>query len=295
MTTLRIGSRTSPLAMAQTHWVVHALRQHYAHLNIEIIPISTQGDERLDSPLHLLGDKGLFTKELEWAMADGHIDLAIHSAKDLPTQLPDGFRVQSVGPREDARDVLLGCSWADLPKQAVVGTSSLRRIAQLQLLRPDLICLPVRGNLQTRLRKMQQGQCQALMLAAAGVHRLMATEPQTWAQTITHYFDPVSQIIPAVGQGILAAEYRDEWVQTLINPLMQAEVEIAWQTERAFLRTMEGGCQVPIGGHVYNNQLYGIWFNEGQTQPVMGNMVVDAAQPMATGEKLALQLKASYL
>jgi hydroxymethylbilane synthase len=278
--------------MAQTHWVVHALQALHADLSVDIIPISTHGDERLDSPLHLLGDKGLFTKELEWAMADGRIDLAIHSAKDLPTQLPDGFKVMSVGPREDPRDVLLGCPWQDLPQQAVVGTSSLRRIAQLQLLRPDIICLPVRGNLQTRLRKMHQGQCQALMLAAAGVHRLMATEPERWANTITHYFDPVTQIIPAVGQGILAAEFLRDQVQQLIAPLTDPAVETAWQAERAFLHAMEGGCQVPIGGHVHDNQLYGIWFPDHQTEPVKGQILL--ANPVPCGEQLASQLKASW-
>jgi hydroxymethylbilane synthase len=287
---LRIGSRTSPLAMAQTHWVVNALTLCHPDLDIHIIPISTVGDERLDSPLHLLGDKGLFTKELEVAMQDGRIDLAIHSAKDLPTQLPDGFYVQSVGPRENPRDVLLGCDWSALPHQAVIGTSSLRRIAQLQQLRPDLICLPIRGNLQTRLRKLQQGQCNALMLAAAGVHRLMALDESTWANIITHYFDPITEIIPAVGQGILAAEYHDAWVKTLLAPLTKPTVETAWQAERAFLRTLEGGCQVPIGGHVASTILYGVWFDGDAVY--QGQMALNPDQPDHTGVQLAQQLKA---
>jgi hydroxymethylbilane synthase len=289
---LRIGSRTSPLAMAQTHWVVNALAQHHAQLHITVVPISTVGDERLDSPLHMLGDKGLFTKALEVAMQEDRIDLAIHSAKDLPTTLPAGFYVQSVGPRENPQDVLLGCPWADLPQQAVIGTSSLRRIAQLQRLRPDLICLPIRGNLQTRLRKLQQGQCHALMLAAAGVHRLMATDETTWTNTITHYFDPVNDIIPAAGQGILAAEFQHPWVKTLLEPLVNAQVETAWQAERAFLHTLEGGCQVPIGGHVAGNTLYGIWFDGDAVYQGQAPMNSPGTSPEQTGNQLAKQLQA---
>jgi len=222
-------------------------------------------------------------------MADNRIDLAIHSAKDMPTHLPDGFLTQSVGPREDPRDVLLGCRWEDLPQQAIVGTSSLRRIAQLHRLRPDLICIPIRGNLQTRLRKMQQGQCQALMLAAAGVHRLAVLNPDIWANAITTYFDPVSQIIPAVGQGILAAEYLSPHLKMILDPLTNPIVNTEWLAERAFLRTLEGGCQVAIGGHVVGETLHGIWF-QADDSFVTGTITL-GGDPEQAGKQLALNLK----
>jgi hydroxymethylbilane synthase len=310
---ITIGTRASALAMAQTTWVVNALKAQYPTLTVTVNTMDTIGDQRLESPLHTLvkavGDKGLFTQELEAAMAEGRIDAAVHSAKDLPTRLPDGFMAFSVGEREDARDALLGpCPLANLPKRSIIGTSSLRRMAQIQRLRPDVICLPIRGNLNTRWQKHLDGQCDALLLAAAGVHRLAHNHPE-WLSRIQQYFDPVKEMVPAVGQGILAVEYRQTWVKALMAPLTVAGVEHAWQAERGFLHQLEGGCQVPIGGFSDGQQLRGLWFPPGLSDAAPGldgHIVLPPAaeqdvadqdlttQAFETGAELARQLRSRW-
>jgi hydroxymethylbilane synthase len=289
-TELRIATRTSPLAMAQTQQVVQALQYHHPWLHITLLPLVTQGDKRLEQPLHQLGDKGLFTKELEQAMLNDQADVAIHSAKDLPTQLPDGFMALPIMQRANPADVLLGSTpWHQLAAGAVVGSSSLRRVAQLQRFRPDLVYLPIRGNLNTRWQKLQQGHCQALVLAAAGVERL------GWTERIVTTFDPANTVIPAVGQGILAAEYCKPWVQQVLLPLVIPEVQHAWLAERALMRTLEGGCHIPLGGYAHNQQLQAIWFPPGladthsgfkATVPLPANV-----DPLVAGEQLAQHLQ----
>lgn len=250
MTLLRVGSRESPLALVQTKWVMAQLQAAWPELTLELKTFKTQGDIILDTSLSKIGDKGLFVKELEVALLLDEIDIAVHSMKDLPGVLHERLALCSVGEREDPRDVLLAPSptrLQELPPGAVVGTSSLRRIAQFKRLRPDLDYQTIRGNLQTRLRKMEEGQYQAIILAAAGVHRL------DWHDRIVQYFDPITESIPAVCQGILAVEFRqdDPKVDALLSPMRIPDVETAMAAERSFLRTLEGGCQVPVGGYAH--------------------------------------------
>ena len=240
-----IGSRGSQLALWQANWVKERLAA--AGFDVEIKVIKTTGDKQQNVPLTQSGTKGLFIKEIEEALTAGEVDLAVHSMKDLPTELPAGLVVAAVPEREDARDVFIsrdGKRFGELPAGARVGTSSVRRQSQLRKLRSDLELVPLRGNLDTRLRKLDRGDCHALVLAAAGVHRLRLR------QRITEYFSP-EQICPAVGQGALAIEIRqgDERTAGAVNPLDHDATHQAVCAERAMLRHLGGGCQVPIAAH----------------------------------------------
>jgi hydroxymethylbilane synthase len=239
---LTIGSRGSQLALWQARWVSARLAELGVETTIEII--RTTGDRITDVPLAKVGSKGLFTKEIEEALLAGHVDLAVHSLKDLPTILPDGLTVAAIPQREVPFDALIGCTLDSLPPGARVGTSSLRRSAQLKRLRPDLILEPVRGNLDTRLRKLDEGQFHAILLAGAGLRRL------GWGERIAELLPP-DRMCPAVGQGALAIETRDdhgpafEVCSKLDHPPSRAAVT----AERAVLAALGGGCQVPIGAH----------------------------------------------
>jgi len=240
-----IGSRGSQLALWQSNWVKDRLAD--AGLEVEIKVIKTTGDKLQDVPLAQSGTKGLFIKEIEEALADGTVDVAVHSMKDLPTDQPAGLVIAAVPEREDARDVLIsnnGQRFVDLPAGARVGTSSARRQAQLRSLRGDLGLVPLRGNLDTRLKKLDRGDCDALVLAAAGVHRLGLQA------RITEYFSP-DAMCPAVGQGALAIEIRqgDERTERAVRPLDHVPTHQAVRAERALLRYLGGGCQVPIAAH----------------------------------------------
>ncbi|MGE5645010.1 MAG: hydroxymethylbilane synthase [Acidobacteriota bacterium] len=238
---LTIGSRGSKLALWQAEWVKARLEALGETCRIEII--KTTGDKITDVPLAKVGSKGLFTKEIEEALLDGRIDLAVHSLKDLPTELPAGLKIAAVPAREDARDALAGRRLADLPAGARVGTSSLRRVAQLRAARPDLIIESVRGNLDTRLRKLDEGQYDAIVLAAAGLTRL------GWASRIAECFAP-EVMCPAVGQGALAIETRETGEAARVCAgLDEARVHAAVDAERAVLAALGGGCQVPIGAY----------------------------------------------
>lgn len=242
---LLIGSRGSALALWQANWARDQLA--VAGHEVEIRVIKTTGDKLADVPLAQSGTKGLFIKEIEEALLAGEIHLAVHSLKDLPTDLPAGLALAAIPRREDARDVFIsrsGARFADLPAGARLGTSSLRRQSQLRHLRPDLEFVPLRGNLDTRLKKLERGDCDALVLAAAGVHRL------GWTQRITEYFSP-DQLCPAVGQGALAIETREREtvVREIVRPLDHAPTHAAVRAERALLRALGGGCQVPIAAH----------------------------------------------
>jgi hydroxymethylbilane synthase len=245
--TLRIASRGSQLALWQSRAVEGALRSADASLEVRIDVVKTLGDRILDVPLAKIGDKGLFTKELDEALLRGDADLAVHSLKDVPTRLPDGLVIAAVTEREDPRDVLIGREGisgglADLPPGARVGTSSLRRRAQLHAARPDVEVLDLRGNLNTRLAKLDAGDYDAIVLAAAGVRRL------GWSGRISAHLDPPAWL-PAVGQGALAVVTRGDagGVMDLLRPLHHPPTAAATTAERAFLRALEGGCQVPIG------------------------------------------------
>lgn len=240
-----IGSRGSQLALWQANWVKEQLTA--AGHEIEIRVIKTTGDKMQNLPLTGSGTKGLFIKEIEEALLDGSVDIAVHSLKDLPTDQPVGLVVAAVPAREDARDVLVSSSgklFRDLPAGTRLGTSSLRRQSQLRRLRADLELVPLRGNLDTRLKKLDRGDCGAIVLAAAGVHRL------GWRERITQYFE-AHDICPAVGQGALAIEARagDERVAPAVRPLDHPPTHSAVRAERAMLRHLGGGCQVPIAAY----------------------------------------------
>ncbi len=247
---VRIGSRKSQLALVQTEWVQAQLQAHHGDRTFEVVTMSTQGDNILDVALAKIGDKGLFTKELELSMLRRETDLAVHSLKDLPTTLPQGLMLGAITQREDPADALvLGAKWAGhtldtLPAGTVIGTSSLRRLAQLRHHYPHLAFKDVRGNLNTRLAKLDAGEYDALILAVAGLRRL-------------GFGDRISQVLPAsvslyaVGQGALGIECRSDDPDTLalIKTLEDPETAARCRAERAFLRQLEGGCQVPIGVH----------------------------------------------
>ncbi|MBF2077055.1 MAG: hydroxymethylbilane synthase [Synechococcales cyanobacterium T60_A2020_003] len=248
--TVRIGSRKSQLALVQTHWVRDRLQEHYPNRVFEIETMSTQGDNILDVALAKIGDKGLFTKELEVGMLNGSIDFAVHSLKDLPTRLPEGLILGCVTERENPADALvlhekhLGKQIATLPEGAVIGTSSLRRLAQLRHHYPHLEFKDVRGNLNTRLQKLDDGQYDALILAVAGLERLGMGDR-------IHQILPPEISLHAVGQGALGIECRadDPEVLELLKALEHKPTALRCYAERAFLRELEGGCQVPIGVH----------------------------------------------
>jgi len=238
---LVIGSRGSELALWQARWIAERLAELGQDTRIEII--KTTGDKITDVSLAKVGGKGLFTKEIEEALLGGRIDLAVHSLKDLPTELPAGLMIAAVPEREDPRDALVGARLSNLHEGAVIGTSSLRRAAQLLAARPDIAIETIRGNLDTRLRKLDQGQYAAVVLAVAGITRL------GWQHRIAEIL-PVDVMCPAVGQGALAVETREDGEAAVIcgrldNPATRAAVT----AERALLASLGGGCQVPIGGY----------------------------------------------
>ncbi len=246
---LRIGTRGSPLALAQAHAVRDRLAaaHRWAPDAIEISAIRTSGDRIQDRPLADAGGKGLFTKEIEQALIDGAVDLAVHSAKDMPTALPDGLMIAACLEREDVRDAFISRKAASLhalAAGAVVGTSSLRRQAQVRRLRPDLGVANFRGNVETRLRKLDEGLADATLLALAGLKRLGL------AQTATAIL-PVEEFLPAVGQGAIAIEARtaDARVRDLVAAVDHADTSAALTAERAFLAVLDGSCRTPIAGH----------------------------------------------
>jgi len=279
-----IGSRGSQLALWQARWVQSQLEAAGMECRIEII--KTTGDKITDVPLAKVGSKGLFTKEIEEALLDRSVDLAVHSLKDMPTELPEGLTLAAIPQREDVRDAIIGSTLQALPQGALVGTSSLRRTAQLRALRPDLNVESVRGNVDTRLRKLDEGQYQAILLAAAGLRRL------GWASRIAEYINP-DVMCPAVGQGALAIETRIDRVD-VAAALEHRPTRICVTAERAMLGALGGGCQVPIGANATVEgeivHLRGIVAAPDGSQIVRGMMsgpVVDAG---SLGARLAEHL-----
>lgn len=254
--TLKIATRQSPLALWQANYVKDRLQQLYPDLTIELVPMVTKGDVILDSPLAKIGGKGLFVKELENALLNKEADIAVHSIKDVPMQFPEGLGLAVICQREDPRDAFVSHSYrtfAELPQGAVVGTSSLRRQCQLKALRPDLDIRSLRGNVGTRLSKLDNGDYAAIILASAGLIRLGL------ADRIASFID-VEQSLPAAGQGAVGIECRtdDAQVQALLAPLADAETTYCVLAERAMNNHLQGGCQVPIGGYavLQQGQLY---------------------------------------
>ena len=294
MSTLKIATRQSPLALWQAEHIKARLQQLHPHLQVELVKFVTQGDKILDTPLAKIGGKGLFVKELESALLDGRADLAVHSMKDVPMQLPDGLVLPVICEREDPFDAFVSnhyVSFDDLPKGAIVGTSSLRRKCQILHARPDLIIHDLRGNVGTRLAKLDSGLYDAIILASAGLKRLgLATR-------IRHTMLP-SMSLPAVGQGALGLECRTEDTQilNLIEPLRHIETQSCVRAERAFNAYLEGGCQVPIAGYAtLANQTLTI---EGRVGSVEGQTLLKAVHtgdihtPEDLGEALAKDLLA---
>ena len=290
MTALRLGTRGSALARTQSEGVRRALEEE-GRDPVEVVVIQTTGDRRLDRPLPEIGGKGLFTKELDLALLAGDVDLAVHSLKDLPTALEPGLAVLAVPVREDPRDVLVGpagapVTLAGLPEGARVGTSSLRRRALLLAFRPDLAVESVRGNLDTRLRKLDEGRYDALVLAAAGLRRMgLAERAGDWLER--------TAFLPAPAQGALGIVGRadDARVAAALEPLRDVPSERAVRAERAMLAALEGGCQVPIAALAlpYDGglRLWGLVASPDGRRVVRGDLTGDVDDPEALGRRLA--------
>jgi len=242
---LTIGTRGSALALRQSEWVAGELRRLHPGLDVELLIIRTRGDRIIDRPLTEVGGKGLFVKEIESALLSGDVDLAVHSLKDVPTETPPGLALAAFPPREDPRDVLVcrgAAGLAALPPGARVATSSLRRIAQLRHVRRDLVFVPIRGNVDTRLRKLHEGEADAVVLAGAGLVRLGLTS------VITEWLSP-GVCVPAAGQGILCLETRDDdpTTRALVAPLDSPASRACAEAERGVVAALQGGCDIPLG------------------------------------------------
>ena len=243
---LRIGSRTSPLALAQTEEVIVELRSRIPNWDFEVVPFVTDGDSRNSTPISNLG-RGAFTTDIQNALVNGEIDLAIHSAKDLPNALPEGLSIFCISSRKDPRDVMInkwGVSLKEMPSGAVIGTGSPRRKAILQSLRNDITVVPIRGNVGTRIDKIDRENIDAVVLAAAGLVRLNRIEE------VNEFFD-TDIFVPDVGQGIIAVQVRSEDIATfsLLNEMQHQPTQIALIAERAFLNALGGGCKVPVAAY----------------------------------------------
>ena len=289
---LKIGTRASKLALWQANWVKSALSKAYPRQNIELVTIKTKGDKILDVPLAKVGGKGLFVKEIEQALLDGRIDIAVHSMKDMPAKIPAGLCIGAIPTREDPSDVLIsknGLHFSKLKQGDIIGTSSLRRGAQIRHMRPDIIIVPLRGNVETRLKKLQTENLDAVVLAAAGVKRL------NLEHRITERLKS-DIMLPAVGQGALSIEIRqnDPDIHPMIRALDDPHTHAIVRGERAFLNHLGGSCQVPIAGHgVINRNTFSI---TGLVAEVDGSRIIKASLsgPLdgteTIGVKLAEQL-----
>jgi hydroxymethylbilane synthase len=293
--TIRIATRSSELALRQARIVETALESR--GLKCEIVTFKTKGDKKLDEPLSEIGAKGLFTRELEVALTKKKVDCCVHSLKDLPTELPDGLAIGAVLEREDPRDVLVinpvteAEDLASLPAGSRVGTSSLRRRAQLLSLRPDLEVAELRGNVPTRLKKVDTGKVHAAILAAAGLIRLNAQ------QHIKQFLEPPAWL-PAAGQGAIAIEIRadDDSMREIIEQLDHEPTSVSVRAERAFLAALEGGCQIPIGALASLDTsgtlvLHGFVSDIRGRDSVRGSKVVDPKSPENAGRELAADLR----
>ena len=244
--TIKIGTRASKLALVQAQWVIDRITTRYTDVNVELIKITTKGDRIINRPLSTIGGKGLFVKEIEESLSKGEIDVAVHSLKDVPAELPDNLCIGVFPEREDPHDVMLSkhnIPLKDLPAGSFIGTSSLRRAAQILHYRSDLKIVPLRGNLDTRIRKLEGTDVQAIVVAAAGLKRMGLTDKIT--QPLS--FDCM---LPAVGQGALGLEFRLDDEETIhrLKFLDHYETRVAVEAERSFLMELQGGCQIPIAG-----------------------------------------------
>lgn len=291
---LVIASRESALAMWQAKHIQARLQALYPQCDVSILGMTTMGDQILDSPLSRIGGKGLFVKELENALADGRADLAVHSMKDVPMHLPEGFTLVATGEREDPRDAFVSNDYAsleDLPAGSVVGTSSLRRQSQLQARFPTLKIESLRGNLQTRLRKLDEGQYAAIILAAAGLIRLELGHR-------IRQFISTQESIPAVGQGALGIEINAARtdLKTILAPLNHPDTELCVLAERGFSRALAGSCTVPLGAYATKQNdtitMQGFVASVDGQQMLKETVTGSAAEAEKLGQQLALQLVA---
>ena len=292
---IRIGTRGSKLALAQSAWVKEQMITRHPDLRVELVKIKTEGDRVSDFPLSKIGGKGLFVKEIEEALLQGVVDLAVHSTKDVPAVLPERLCLAVYPKREDPRDAFVSLKYRtieELSKDSPVGTGSLRRSAQLLSIRPDLRIVPIRGNVDTRLRKLEAGEVEAIILAAAGLHRL------GFGDRIGSIL-PFHAFIPAIGQGALGLEIRNDdlEIMDLLSSLNHKPTELTVRAERALLERLEGGCRVPIAGH---GRLEGdSIFLTGMVSEVDGSRMIKdeiigaAENPEDLGVRLAERLIAS--
>jgi hydroxymethylbilane synthase len=294
-TPIKIGTRGSKLALWQANWVRSVLEEKFPQHTVELIIIKTQGDKILDVPLAKVGGKGLFVKEIEHALLTRHVDIAVHSMKDMPAEIPDGLCIGAVPERENPSDVFIsrsGLEFKELDSGSIIGTSSLRRGAQLRHARPDIVIRPLRGNLDTRLKKLEVENLDAIVLAAAGVKRL------NLEHKITEYLNP-DIILPAIGQGALCIEIRndDPVIEHLVEALDHGPTRTVVKGERAFLNRLEGGCQIPIAGHGKISQaqfiLTGLIAEVDGSRMIKAQMSGPADATEAIGIELAEELLAN--
>ena len=281
---LRIATRKSPLALWQANYVSDLLKHYHPDLTIELVTMTTQGDKILDTPLAKVGGKGLFVKELETGMLEGKADIAVHSMKDVPVEFPSGLHLAVICEREDPRDAFVSNNFKtleDLPQGARLGTSSLRRQSQISALRPDLNIIDLRGNVNTRLKKLDDGEYDAIILAAAGLKRLKFDERIT-------QFIGTDVCLPAIGQGAVGIECRtdDARVLNLIAPLNDNKTQIRVLAERAMNARLQGGCQVPIAGYAEYER--GLVLLRGLVGQVNGEQIIrgEIAGPPENAEEL---------
>ena len=286
---IRIGSRESALAVRQSEIIKEQIEQAHPDIRVEIVTMKTKGDRILDRSLEKIGGKGLFVKELEQALLDGRVDLAVHSLKDLPMEEREDLPILAYGKREDVRDVLVyRKGLTELPESAVIGTSSRRRALQIQALVPHCQVKGIRGNVQTRLRKLEEEGFDATLLAAAGLLRLQMEG------LIGRYFS-VEEMIPAAGQGILAVQGRKGEFPSLLDGIDDRKSRAAAAAERSFIRVLEGGCTSPSAAHAQiagrELKLTGLYVDETTGQVVRGVRTADIEDAVKAGELLAMQLK----
>jgi hydroxymethylbilane synthase len=289
---LKIGTRGSKLALVQSNWVKKRIEKRHSNVQVELCSIKTTGDQILDSPLSEIGGKGLFVKEIEEALLRKQIDLAVHSMKDVPMELPQGLFLSTFTKREDSRDAFVSLEYkslGELPKGARVGTSSLRRGAQLLHMRPDLEVVSLRGNVDTRLRKLEAEEFQAIILATAGLKRFGLED------RITQILS-VDMMLPAIGQGALGLEVRENDRKTIdfVAFLNHETTQITVTAERAFLKELEGGCQVPIAAHGLLDgrslRLKGLVAELDGSRIIADEIYGDIAQSEIMGKTLAKRL-----
>ena len=289
MSRIRLGTRGSRLALAQSRWVEAQLRRAHPDLTVELVTIKTTGDRFADQPLSTIGGKGVFVKEIEEALTEGRIDCAVHSMKDVPSELASGLVIAAVPPREDARDVLISGQGglAELARGARVGTSSLRRMALVRALRQDLTVRELRGNVDTRLRKLDAGELDALVLASAGLRRLGIARVDSEVLSPRHF-------VPAIGQGALAVESRADDTVEVLRVLDDPPTHAAVSAERAFLQRVGGSCRTPLAAHAVvggdHVQIDALIASPDGTRVIRGERSGRASDGVALGTDLADEL-----